>query len=56
MKSRSRLVRGITIGAMSGITAMLFHSIVDFNLHVPANAMLFTVLAAMTAAPSTDSR
>ncbi len=32
MKNRSRLVRGITLGSVSGITAILVHSIVDFNL------------------------
>jgi len=47
LKTRSRLIRGITLGAMSGITAILVHSISDFNLHIPANAMLFTVLGAL---------
>jgi len=51
LKNPSRFVRGFTIGAMSGITAILIHSFVDFNLHIPANALLFTVLAAMIAAP-----
>jgi O-antigen ligase len=47
----SRLVRGTTLGAMSGITAILFHSISDFNLHIPANAILFTILAAIVVSP-----
>ena len=51
LKNPSRLVRGITLGAMSGITAILVHSIGDFNLHIPANAFLFTVLAGLVAAP-----
>ena len=51
LKNPSRLVKGITVGAMSGITAILVHSISDFNLHIPANALLFTVLAALVAAP-----
>jgi O-antigen ligase len=51
MQNPSRLVRGITIGALSGITAILVHSIGDFNLHIPANALLFTVLAALVVAP-----
>ena len=51
MQNPSRLVRGVTIGALSGITAILVHSIGDFNLHIPANALLFTVLAALIAAP-----
>ena len=51
MQNPSRLIRGITVGAMSGITAILVHSISDFNLHIPANVLLFTVLAAIVAAP-----
>ncbi len=50
-KNPSRLVRGTTIGAMAGITAILVHSFGDFNLNIPANALLFTVLAALAAAP-----
>jgi O-antigen ligase len=51
LKNQSRLVRGITLGAMSGVFAILIHSIVDFNLHIPANAVLFTILAALVVAP-----
>ena len=47
----SRLIRGTTLGAMSGITALLFFSIFDFNLHIPANAILFTALAAIVVSP-----
>jgi O-antigen ligase len=51
LKNPSRLVRGATLGAMCGVTAILFHSILDFNLHIPANAILFTVFAAIVVAP-----
>jgi len=51
LENPSRLVRGTTLGAMSGVTAILFHSIIDFNLHIPANALLFTVLVAIVVAP-----
>ncbi|MBW1791006.1 MAG: O-antigen ligase family protein [Deltaproteobacteria bacterium] len=51
LKNPSRLVRGTTLGAMAGITAILVHSFVDFNLHIGANALLLTVLAALVAAP-----
>ena len=51
LKNPSRFVRGTTLGAMSGLTAMLVHSIFDFNLHIPANALLFTVLAAIVVSP-----
>ena len=51
LKNESRLVRGIAIGALSGITAILVHSMFDFNLHIPANALLFTVLVALAVSP-----
>lgn len=56
LKNPSRLVRGATLGSMAGITAILVHSISDFNLHVPANAILFAVLAAIAMAPPPSSR
>jgi O-antigen ligase len=56
LNNPSRMVRGITLGAMSGITAILVHSIFDFNLHIPANAILFTVLAALVVSPIPESR
>ncbi|MFC1830822.1 O-antigen ligase family protein [Thermodesulfobacteriota bacterium] len=45
--SNSRQISSFTLGAMTGIVAILVHSFVDFNLHIPANAILFTVLAAI---------
>ena len=51
LKNPSRLVRATTLGSMTGIAAILFHSITDFNLHIPANAILFTILAAIVVAP-----
>jgi O-antigen ligase len=56
LSNLSRLIRGTAIGAMSGITALLFFSIFDFNLHIPANAILFTVLAAIVVSPVPESR
>ena len=56
MKNPSRLIRGITAGAMAGIVSMLVHSIVDFNLHIPANAILFTILVAIVVAPISEHR
>jgi O-antigen ligase len=51
IKHPNRFIKGTIIGAMSGITAILFHSIVDFNLHIPANALLFTILCAIIVSP-----
>ena len=32
------------LGASAGATALLFHEATDFNLHIPANAIVFSVL------------
>jgi len=52
LRSPSLLVRGATLGSMAGILAILCHSYIDFNLHIPANALFFTILAALIAAPA----
>ena len=54
LKSKSSLTRSITLGGLAGITAILVHSMVDFNLHIPANAILFAVLAALVASPMAE--
>lgn len=46
-KSRSRQKKGFALGAMASVFAILIHSFSDFNLNIPANALLFTVLAAI---------
>lgn len=51
LKSRSRLVRGITIGALASLTALIVHSFVDFNLYIPANFILFTIIIAVISSP-----
>ncbi len=48
LKNPSRLVRGTTLGALAGVTAMIFHSFFDFNLHIPGNTVLFTALLAIS--------
>ncbi|HUO13939.1 MAG TPA: O-antigen ligase family protein [Verrucomicrobiae bacterium] len=41
----------VTVACMMGVTGILVHSFVDFNLQVPANAALFYVLGTMAASP-----
>ena len=41
-------VRGVTLGGLTAIAAILFHSLADFNLHIPANALLFSIILGMT--------
>jgi O-antigen ligase len=43
-------VRGLALGGMVAVVAMLLHSITDFNLHIPANMMLFVVVLSLTIA------
>lgn len=37
----------IVLGASAGLLALLVHSIFDFNLHIPSNALLFAALLAV---------
>ncbi|MBZ0168819.1 MAG: O-antigen ligase family protein [Kofleriaceae bacterium] len=39
--------RGMGLGLLAGLVAMLVHSAYDFNLHILANAILFVVLSAL---------
>ncbi len=41
-------VKGLALGGIVAIVAILIHSITDFNLHIPANMVLFTVILALT--------
>lgn len=56
LNNPSRQTWGITLGAMTGIVAMLIHSIGDFNLHLPANALLFITLAALVMSQPTQKQ
>jgi len=47
LKHPSGLIRGAALGSLAAASAILVHSLVDFNLHIPANAFLFSVTAAM---------
>jgi O-antigen ligase len=38
------------VGATAALAALLVHSLADFNMHIPANAILAVVLAALLAA------
>ncbi|MBD3307082.1 hypothetical protein GF339_11720 [candidate division KSB3 bacterium] len=45
-RSRWSVVMGVS--GMSAIVSILVHSGVDFNLHIPANALVFTMIAALS--------
>jgi hypothetical protein len=44
---RDRLMQGMGFAASMAILAVLIHSFVDFNLHIPANAATFMVILAL---------
>lgn len=46
-KSRDPVSSTLALGAGAGIFAILVHSLFDFNLQLPSNALLFLVLAAI---------
>jgi len=35
------------MGGFVAVAALLIHSFTDFNLHIPANALLFAVILAL---------
>jgi len=47
MHSRDPLMAALALGSGGGIFAILVHSIFDFNLQVPSNALLFLLLVAV---------
>ena len=40
----------LKLGCLTGVLAILLHSLVDFNLHITANALYFTVLLGLAVA------
>ncbi len=43
--------RALHAGAIIAVSGMLLHSFVDFNLHIPANALLFLLQALLATSP-----
>ncbi|HEY3900163.1 MAG TPA: O-antigen ligase family protein [Chthoniobacter sp.] len=43
----------LTVGALSALGALLFHSLLDFNMHIPGNALVVAFLCGIMAAPVT---
>jgi O-antigen ligase len=49
-RQSDRLLRGLGLGAAAGAAALLVHSVFDFNLRIPSNALLFAFLSALALA------
>jgi O-antigen ligase len=56
IRLRDPLRRGLALGAGAGIFAILVHSLFDFNLQLPSNALLFLVLSAVVQIANFESR
>lgn len=41
-------VKGLGVGALVSLAAIFIHSFTDFNLHIPANMVLFSVIVPLT--------
>ncbi|MFB3916270.1 MAG: O-antigen ligase family protein [Terriglobales bacterium] len=44
----------VQLAALVGCTGILLHSLTDFNMHIPANAAVFLLLAAMATSPEPE--
>ncbi|MFC2141372.1 O-antigen ligase family protein [Acidobacteriota bacterium] len=42
-------VKGLALGGLIALISILVHSVTDFNLHIPANIILFTIVISLTA-------
>ncbi len=44
---RDPLVRGLVLGGVGAVVAAMIHSVVDFGLHMPANAVALVIVAGL---------
>jgi hypothetical protein len=47
IQGRDQLARGMAFASLMGVISLLIHGAVDFNLQIPANAMLFMILLSL---------
>jgi O-antigen ligase len=52
-QSRDPLRKGLAVGAMAAALSLAAHSLVDFNLRIPSNALVFCAVVGLAAAPRT---
>ena len=54
--SRDQFRNAFALAAAGGGATLLVHSLLDFNLRLPANALVFAALAGLAASPRTQGR
>src|SRR5580704_7234981 len=47
-----RFEKAVALGCLGSIVAILLHSVTDFNLYIPSNALVFSVILGLAAATS----
>ena len=47
MSHHEKVMSGMALGCGGGLVALLVHSLFDFNLQLPSNALLFLALVAV---------
>jgi O-antigen ligase len=62
-KAEESFDKAVSLGCIGSISAILVHSLADFNLYIPANALVFTIILGLawssahpTAMPETHTR
>jgi len=50
LRAADRYLRAVKLGALAGILTIAIHSLVDFGLHIPVNALVCTALVALVIA------
>jgi O-antigen ligase/tetratricopeptide (TPR) repeat protein len=45
--SHSNFKKAVSLGAVIGVLSIIVHSLVDFNLRIPANVIFFTILSGL---------
>jgi O-antigen ligase len=56
LKARDPLLAGLALASGGGIFAILVHSLFDFNLQIPSNALLFLILVAVASSVAAMAR
>src|SRR6185437_11412852 len=55
-REQTSLSKAIHVAGVAACAGMMVHSFVDFNLHIPANGLVFLVMIALSTAPVLEPR
>jgi O-antigen ligase len=54
--AEGRFEKAVALGCLGSIVAILLHSVTDFNLYIPANALAFSVILGLAATTSVTGK